>query len=251
MSRKTGIRWNENQTQRLNRAVKNFNAKIKRLEKKDPDIKKMLPDKVLVAQLKKQIQTSRDLENMINSLQRFSRRGAEEIVDVPTNEYNLKTTKWQKEEMVIMTRSVNLRRKNRKKDVEDVELELHGKKLGYTQGDLGMGSIDKNALKPIKPFTRTMTRAELKAKYEVLRNESQYYYWKKRDLMLVNNYIDTFLENFGETKRSLRLANKLRKMDFKEFYLIFRKDPNKFETLYPLTKEQKEEYLTELESLWT
>ena len=99
MSKQNRINWRDSDKQELKRAVKNFNAKIKRLEKKNPSNKNVLPEKVSVAQMQELINTRQDLNREINALKRFTKRGAEEIVDVPGTDYNLKITKWQRTEM--------------------------------------------------------------------------------------------------------------------------------------------------------
>ena len=96
MSRKYNIRWSEADDKELKRVVKNFNAKLGRLAKKDPENKDALPERISAAQLKEMIQTRQDLNRELNSLRRFSQKGAEEIIDVPGNYYNLRLTKWQK-----------------------------------------------------------------------------------------------------------------------------------------------------------
>ena len=96
MSRKYNIRWSEADEAELKRVVKNFNAKLTRLANKDPQNKNALPERVSAAQLRDLIETRQDLNRELNALRRFSERGAEELVDVPDNDYNLKITKWQK-----------------------------------------------------------------------------------------------------------------------------------------------------------
>ena len=100
MSRKHNIRWRSADEAELKRVVKNFNAKLTRLAKKDPQNKNALPERVSAAQMKNMIETRQDFNRELNALRRFSERGAEELVVVPGNDYNLKITKWQKKEFV-------------------------------------------------------------------------------------------------------------------------------------------------------
>ena len=93
MSRKYNIRWREADEKELQRVVKNYNAKLSRLAKKNPEMKNALPDRVSAAQLRDMIETRQDLNRELNSLRRFSQKGAEELVEVPDNDYNLKITK--------------------------------------------------------------------------------------------------------------------------------------------------------------
>ena len=87
MSKQYNIRWKQDDNQELRKAVKNFNAKISRLEKKDPQNKEALPEKITVKQIKELISTRQDLKRELNALQRFSKRGAEKIIEIPDTDY--------------------------------------------------------------------------------------------------------------------------------------------------------------------
>ena len=151
MSKQHKIRWRESDTKELARVVKNYNAKIRRLKNKDPQkYKNTLPqfydsktdsytEKLSVGQLKEIINTRQDLQREINSLKRFTKRGSEELVTVPDNDYNLQLTKWQKTEMTRRVAVINRRRKKRLEEIQETEMTSRGEKLGYTRGQLGMG----------------------------------------------------------------------------------------------------------------
>ena len=92
MPRRYNIRWSQADEAELKRVVKNFNAKLTRLAKKDPQSAAALPERVSAAQLRDMIETRQDLNRELNALRRFSERGAEELVDIPDNYYNEKIT---------------------------------------------------------------------------------------------------------------------------------------------------------------
>lgn len=257
MARKTTSLWQRgDNSQRLSKAVRNFNAKIKRLENKNPEIKNMLPEKVTIKQMKDLIKSKTDLDREIKSLERFTAKkdrwghAPQEIVDVPGNDNNLKTTRWQRQEMGRMKGTINRKRNARLKELQSIELERKGKKLGYSSVDIGMGKIDESALKPINAFTPKMSKFELNKKFEVLRNESQSKYWDEADQRLRNNYINTFMEEFGDSELTRQIKEHIEKKDFKEFYRIYRKDPNKFEHLYFSNLQERQKYLNEIMSVW-
>ena len=112
------IRWTKDDKQNLRKAVNNFNSKITRLERLG---KENLPSKISYKELvgigklednvyDNEIYTRRELNNMIRSLERFTKRGAEEMV---TLEGGQEVTKWQKRELAInkarATRNINKR----------------------------------------------------------------------------------------------------------------------------------------------
>lgn len=249
MSRKYNIRWQQSDSEELKRVVKNFNAKIRRLEKKYPQNKNALPEKVSVRQIKELIETRNDLKRELKSLERFTKRGSEELINVPGNDYNLKITKWQKEEMTRRIGVINRKRKARKKMLEDIELTSRGKKLGYKKGDVGMGKDEEVALKPMKAFSPKMTRTDLKMKFKNILKESQEAYWHKRDIQLKANYIQALEENFNPNDIQ-DVVNRIENMNFKEFKKIFDAEGGNFDLAYPLNDEDKATYLTALKSTW-
>lgn len=251
MRKQYNIRWTDSDNQELSRVVKNFNAKISRLAKANPKNKNVLPEKVSVRQMRELIKTRQDLNRELNALKRFSQRGAEKIVKVPGNDYNLKTTKWQKEEMIRRIGVINRKRKQRLKEINELEVELEhkGKKLGYSKKHLGMDTEEKNSLKPMNAFSPKMTRNDLNYKFKHIINESQSSYWNARELLHKQNYIDSLLRNYPEQDIK-DIIKKIEEMDYKEFRKIYDSDPNMMEWSYFQTKEQQEQYLNKIRSVW-
>lgn len=71
------IRYDKKLNQEINRTIKNFNQKIARLEKEN---RQMLPSKITKRQLKENVYTRTELNRKLKELQRFSRRGVEEVI---------------------------------------------------------------------------------------------------------------------------------------------------------------------------
>lgn len=249
MSRTYNIRWQESDNQELKKAVKNFNAKITRIIKKNPSMKNVLPEKVSVGQMRDLIETRQDLKREINALKRFTQRGAEELVEVPDNEYNLKTTKWQKEEMTRRIGVINRKRKKRLKEVQQTPLKSRGKELGYTKGELGMGRAEAVSLTPMNAFSPKMGRADLNMKFKNILKESQSTYWTKRDILLKDNYIKSLEENFNSNNIK-DIIQAIQDMDYKEFKKIFDEEGGNFELSYPPNKQQEHDYEIALRAIW-
>lgn len=250
MSRKYNIRWSASDEAELKRVVKNFNAKLTRLAKKDPQNKNALPERVSAAQLRDLIETRQDLNRELNALRRFSERGAEELVAVPDNDYNLKITKWQKKEMVRREVIVNQKRKRQLERVADIDMTSRGKSLGYKKGEIGMGKAERVALEPVKAFTPSQNRRDLNKRFKQLRKESISTYWDKRNEIMRTNYIAEIERNFPESLVQ-DVVEKIREMDFDEFRKVFEaEDQGKFQFNYPLNKGDQEKYATALRSIW-
>lgn len=89
------IRYDKKLENEITKTVRNFNAKISRLEKNE---RELLPDKVS-KQAIKQINNRADLKRKLQELQRFSKRGAEDIITtkggVRITQYTLNNLKQQ------------------------------------------------------------------------------------------------------------------------------------------------------------
>ena len=88
------IRYDKKLNQEINRTIKNFNQKIARLEKQD---RELLPSKITKKDLKSGVYTRTELRRKLKELQRFSRRGAEDIIEtsggVRLTQYNYQNIK--------------------------------------------------------------------------------------------------------------------------------------------------------------
>ena len=71
------IRYDKKLNQEINRTIKNFNQKIARLEKQE---RELLPSKITKKDLKNSVYTRTELQRKLKELQRFSKRGAEDII---------------------------------------------------------------------------------------------------------------------------------------------------------------------------
>lgn len=251
MSKSYNIRWTDADNKELRRVVKNFNAKISRLEKKNPELKNALPERASVKAIKELVSTRNDLKRELNSLQRFSKKGSETIVVAPGNEYNTKITKWQRTEMNRRAAVINRKREKRRNDLFNKELTSRGEPLGYTAGQLGMGKIASNELKPIKAFTPSMSKADLKKKFETLVKESQDNYWMKKELQLKESYMKTLLQNFSPEDVE-EVAKRIEEMEFDEFYETFLEEGGTLEDIYPPPKgtPEYEAWVTQINSVW-
>lgn len=263
MSKQYNIKWREQDEKELRRVVRNFNDKLRRLVKENPENQNILPQfwneqtqqfesRVTIKNLKGLIQTRADYNRQLNMLRRFGRRGAEEIIEAPTNEYGARTTKWQKSEMARMAQIVNRRRRERLENLENVKmLDSYGE-LGYTLGQrFGMGLASRNSLNPIKTFTASQTQADIKQKVRALMRESASNYAKDRDLMLKENFINELKKNYNEADIS-DVIERIRSMDDDLFVLKFEARGDKFELAYPPDRGSKEywNYVSELKGYW-
>lgn len=249
MFRRYNIKWRDADNQEIARVVKNFNAKITRIEKNHPELANVLPERVSVKAIKKLVTTRQDLNRELNMLRRFSKRGAEEVIDVPGSKYNLKTTKWQKTEMNRRAGVINRERKKRREEFMQTKAKSRGKELGYTLGELQMGHVDDVELNPIKTFTPSMTSKGLDIKFQTLLKQSQSKYWDEVNNRLVANYIKGLFNNF-RYEDVKDIIDTIEKMDFKDFYATFLAEDNDMSHLYFETQEDYDKELEALKTIW-
>lgn len=135
MPRQYNIKWRNKDKTRLSNTVRQFNAKITRTLKKNPELAPYLPERLTVQGLRDKIKTRQDFNREVNSARRFLKPGAETPV---TSATGIRTTKWEKREVGIKVDVIN-RRRNR---------EL--KKMNPTTEKGTMGTIRENNLRPKK-----------------------------------------------------------------------------------------------------
>ena len=82
------IRWRKKDYLQLGRTIARFNKKVESLGRK-----KNIPLLKSYGEIKEGITTRAELNRVINSLNRFLREGAEDIIELPSGE---KMTKWEK-----------------------------------------------------------------------------------------------------------------------------------------------------------
>lgn len=135
MPRQYNIKWRNKDKTRLSNTVRQFNAKITRMLKKNPELAPYLPERLTVQGLRDKIQTRQDFNREIKSARRFLKPGAETPV---TSATGIRTTRWEKREIGIKVGVIN-RIRNR---------EL--KKMNPTTEKGTMGTIRENNLRPKK-----------------------------------------------------------------------------------------------------
>lgn len=235
----TPIIWTKDDKQALRRAVTNFNKKVKRLQKlEDKDLKGILPDLVDYKELvgiskpetwKESIQilNRRELGNIIRSLKRFTKRGAEEKVTLAGGE---EVTKWERNEIRLMknraTRSLN-------RDIENLEAE---QKVNFGMGDEVI-QAKKGTLRALKNINALKGYAFKERLASLKRNARADTNLKKGKIWLENFKAaveglegykgkDRLLKLINETKNPIDLYEKIKDIDeLKDIFLYYHDSP--------------------------
>jgi hypothetical protein len=125
------IRYDKKLNQQINRTIKNFNQKIARLEKEE---RELLPSKITKKQLKDSSFTRGELQRKLKELQRFSERGAEDII---TTRAGVDITRYELEN--IKRESARVKR-NVTREINRLQTEkpkVFGKRQSSTYSEMG------------------------------------------------------------------------------------------------------------------
>lgn len=185
-------RYNLRLQQELEKAVRNFNAKIRRLEKQERDL--ILPEKLNYFEVSRQARTKRELEQKIEEIKRFSERGVEETI---TTKAGVDISKYELQ---------NLRRESKRikqrltREIHKLE-KITPTSLGVKQ-DFTLKTIPSERLINLK-----RRRESLEKDIDILSGEEFTYYLQKinsnkrrsryRDLLYQENYSEKILLNLG------------------------------------------------------
>ena len=131
-------------------------------------------------------------------------------------------------------------------DIEATEMTSGGKRLGYTRGQLGMGSALKNSLEPMKAFYYTMENYDVKKRWKSILKQAKGDYFTLQDYTMRDNFIKAIEANFHYIDVS-DITSKLSEMDIKEFFKAFQAEGGSFEWSYP-DPEKEREYAEHLRS---
>lgn len=102
MSKQPNIRWRKRDNETLRKAVKNYNAKITRLERNKPDLSNVLPERITVKEMRGLIKTRKDFNAQIDKLKDFAKREIHSGYDI----HREITIKWTDKETAALTSAI-------------------------------------------------------------------------------------------------------------------------------------------------
>lgn len=236
MSKQPNIRWRSNDVEQIERAIKNFNAKIYRTKRNHPELIDYLPNTIKKGDVINSIKTRADFNRTIKSLQRFSKRGAEKPVE---NSAGVKTTQWAVNEFNIKKAVVNRKRKKLRAEIDNTDVKIGGKSTGQKRAS--MNDVHENKLEPYTHDfeTRKSQKEWEKAQRAIDKQVNQTYLTEKQELMR-ENYIKGLRENnYLSGEDAEEIEKYIRGVDVETFYINaetddtatfqFYKDPESFE----------------------
>lgn len=176
------------QKPRVENLVRQYNAKITRLEKKNPNMAQFLPKRIKTSDFYN-ISNYKDFKRRFDKSQRFLKKGSEKLVQVNPN---LILTQYEKKEI----RYLDIRKKNYKQ----------AKKLKYnistTKGN--MGSIKANNLVYKKYELSNKTREDINKFFEVSERMISQGYDERLAQIHHDNFVQGILSQTGNTEESIK-----------------------------------------------
>lgn len=183
------VKISKSKQNEINKVVRNFNQKIKRLEKIDKYNLLYLPKKTSKKDILKEVSNTRELTQKLKELKSYSRRGAEATVTTKKGE---EFSKWELD-IYKKERRKALRNINKKiKKLETSKVKASGKSLEVTfaqMGDPTFISAIRNKQKILKE--KEPTRSKYRENIKYFKNQREY-----QNHVLKSNYLQG-LKNMG------------------------------------------------------
>lgn len=239
MQKQPNIRWRKSDEKELRRRVKNYNAKIRYIEKNKPELAHLQPERVSFKDLKSKITTRSDFKYELEKLTLYSKKGSEKEF---SNQYGVKTTQFEKELFERNQARENRRRARRRKEIEGTEVTIAGVGTGQTRAS--MGTIKENAVKESKRDPNKMNVEDWKRLTSLFDKKQHTAYNEEQKLQMLKNYIKG-MQRVGFSEELQEFMNTI---DLDTFIKVVDTDEaGKFDFIYDkIELKRKEEKLWQL-----
>ena len=219
------IRYDKKLNQEINRVIRNYNAKIRRIEKYDDSFNYQLPEKITKQNLKQSVYTRNELRRKLNELKRYSQREVEKSMQTPggyiLSRYEFENLKREKARVKRnITREI--------KRLESEKPRVFGKQQSMTFAQMGDSYY----------LNLKAKREQLEKKIEMLKGDEFKRYEKLvyktgrsheyQSSLFRDNY-EKMLTDLGyytgyDSKKLEVLKDKLNKLNNRQFYKLFQNE---------------------------
>ena len=216
------IRYDKKLNQEMNRIIRNFNQKVKRLEKEG---REYIPDTVTKRGLKEDVYTRSELMRKLKELQRFSRRGVEDVI---TTKGGIKITKYELSNIKRESKRIKANLTREINRLKTSKPKIFGKEQAVTFAQMGDSDYinlvaRRNALnKNIYELTKEGYERYTKLVQKSGRN------LEYMNSVFKDNYFDmltdlAYYSNYDEVKLAY-LKSKLMELKPNDFLKVFKED---------------------------
>lgn len=210
MPRTSSIKWRKSDKQTISKTVQQFNAKITRTLKKHPEWADFMPERLTVKGLTEKIQTRKDYNREVRSVQRFLRKGAEAPYQSISG---IKTTHWEKKEIGYKVAQVNRQR------------TLESKRANVSTEKGTMGSIESNNLKPKKYNIDKIKPGDWNKFVNTVEKQVMSNYKYDKMVRYKENYLKAIIINLGTEDKAKELYDYVSQLDPEFMYNAYYDDP--------------------------
>ena len=185
MARTGRIKWTRGDAKKVANLVRQFNAKITRIVKKNPSIASALPDRMnsqAIQQMYSKL-TRKDFNRWVASTMRFLRKGAETVVRTKAG---VPTTRWQLNEIRYNLNAINAERRKRMERLQP-----------STQKGT-MGAIRELELTPRKNLSQTIPQQDWERYVRGIERQVLSSYTSEKSEQYKKNYIQSIRNAYGD-----------------------------------------------------
>ena len=239
MSKKYGIRWREADEKEVERVIRNFNQKLYRVQKRQPELAPYLPARLKKADVIASIHTRADFNRILNSYRRFSRKGAEKPIH---STRGAKLTTWEEKEYKLRERLANRKKAAKLKKLQEKPVTSRGTPTGATRKE--MGKIKEVDLKPSDFNIENLSKKEWEYKKKQIDSQLD----DLQDILGKQNMKSNYIKGLTDAGFSVDLVDMVRNTDLDDFIDTINTDTEAdFDFIYdPLDHAVKEEALQEV-----
>ncbi|MCX4254707.1 MAG: hypothetical protein OSJ63_05535 [Bacilli bacterium] len=215
------VKISKSKQNEINKVIRNFNQKIRRLEKLDQYNLLYIPNKASKRELISEVSNTRELTQKLKELKAYTHRGAEKTVTTKKGE---EFSKWELD-IYKKERQKALRNINQKiKKMETTKVRASGKNLEVTfaqMGDPTFISAIRNKQKILRE--KEPTRSKYRENIKYFRNQREY-----QNHVLKSNYLQG-LKNMGYQSGIPKeiienIYNNFMKLNDKDFLNMYNND---------------------------
>lgn len=244
MGKKYKIRWKEEDINNVKKLVKNFNSKISYWSKKGY----VTPNRISVKDIKKNIYTRADLNQILKSYSKYLRRGEEKkTIETKSGkvvtkfEYNLTKRLWRKKEKWKAQRLEKLLNE---------EVVVDGKKMGYTYSNPYAPQDYIEELQP-QPFVLDVEENNVtKKRWESFTKSVDRFISNNPDLITDEQYKENYLKAMANSNIPDDIIKVVKKVNASELVTLLRDNYLQTEIGYIYDKYNYSTVVEKLRSFW-
>lgn len=217
----SGIPFRQKDEAKLKKEVNRFNRKLKRVQKKyENEDRLMLPEPLKIKDIKTTIQDRKDLNNLYKMINRFMKRGSEEIVQTDSG---VKMTKFERNEfrIGIIRAKANIRKRitaleDYLEESEDDDVSTNYSKYRITDDEISRLKDNMESLKDVDKRDQKSLE-NLRKRIDLWSSETKIY---QKNLTYKENYLSALENAFKYVDGYEDLKEKLEKVDPMDFYKL-------------------------------